>query len=144
MIIIGTIIKKDNKYLMIREAKKEFYGQWSFPAGHLEKDETLLEGAIRETKEETGCDVKITNILPILEFHRKDETIIRITYFAEVVKEGEIIAKDEVLEKRWFSTEEIKNMPKENIRLYESNIFLLNKVEKNEIYPLSVIIKCSE
>ena len=77
---------------------------------HLFLGETLIEGAIRETKEETGCDIKITNILPILEFHKNDETIIRITYLSEVVKEGEIIAKNEILQKRWFTAEEIKTM----------------------------------
>ena len=34
-------------------------GQYSFPKGHLEKNETIKECAIRETIEETGHEVKI-------------------------------------------------------------------------------------
>jgi 8-oxo-dGTP pyrophosphatase MutT (NUDIX family) len=30
------------------------------PAGHLEPDETLIEAALRETREETGWDVRLT------------------------------------------------------------------------------------
>jgi 8-oxo-dGTP pyrophosphatase MutT (NUDIX family) len=30
------------------------------PAGHLEPDESLLEAAVRETREETGWDVRLT------------------------------------------------------------------------------------
>lgn len=34
---------------------------WSFPKGHVEKDETEEETALREIKEETGLDVEIEN-----------------------------------------------------------------------------------
>lgn len=33
------------------------------PAGHLEPDESLLEAAIRETREETGWNVRITHVV---------------------------------------------------------------------------------
>ena len=56
-IVAGCIMKKDNKILMVQEAKEKYYGQWNFPAGHVEEGENILEGAIREVKEETGLDV---------------------------------------------------------------------------------------
>lgn len=40
---------------MVKEAKKNCYGKWAFPAGHLEKNETIFEGVKRETKEETDA-----------------------------------------------------------------------------------------
>jgi 8-oxo-dGTP pyrophosphatase MutT (NUDIX family) len=33
------------------------------PAGHLEPDETLAEAALRETREETGWDVRLTGFV---------------------------------------------------------------------------------
>lgn len=33
------------------------FHQWDFPKGHVEKGETLLQGAIRETEEESGLSV---------------------------------------------------------------------------------------
>src|SRR3546814_7609699 len=33
------------------------------PAGHLEPDESLLEAALRETREETGWDVRLTGFI---------------------------------------------------------------------------------
>ena len=34
-IIVGAIVIKNNKILMVKEAKKSCYGQWNFPAGHV-------------------------------------------------------------------------------------------------------------
>ena len=47
VIIAGCLIEKNNKFLMVKEAKKKCYGQWNFPAGHLEENETIKEAAIR-------------------------------------------------------------------------------------------------
>ena len=38
------------KYLIIKHRK----GHWSFPKGHMNKDESKLKAALRELKEETG------------------------------------------------------------------------------------------
>lgn len=78
-IVAGCIIKRDNKILMVQEAKEKYYGQWNFPAGHIEDGENMLEGAIREVKEETGCDVKLTGVLPmkIEEIKNMDEKNLR-------------------------------------------------------------------
>lgn len=51
----GCIVIKNNKVLLI----KQVTGIWGFPKGHVEKDETEYETALREVKEETNLDVKI-------------------------------------------------------------------------------------
>jgi len=56
-IVVGGIIKKDNKILLVQEANESCYGMWNIPAGKLEKNEFLKDGALREIKEETGLDV---------------------------------------------------------------------------------------
>ena len=66
-IVVGGIIEKDGKYLLIQEAKKMCYGKWNFPAGRLEFKESLKQGAIREIKEETGCDNKKKNLIAPIE-----------------------------------------------------------------------------
>ena len=51
----GCIIINDDKVLLIKQTK----GHWGFPKGHVEKDETEIETATREVKEETNLDVAI-------------------------------------------------------------------------------------
>lgn len=41
-IIVGGIIEKDNKILMVKEAKKKCYEKWNVPAGHLEDGENNI------------------------------------------------------------------------------------------------------
>ena len=52
----GCIIINDNKVLLVYEKYQNF---WGFPKGHVEKNETEIETATRETKEEIGLDVEI-------------------------------------------------------------------------------------
>jgi 8-oxo-dGTP pyrophosphatase MutT (NUDIX family) len=50
---VAAIIERDNKFLMVEELinGERLINQ---PAGHLDPDESLLEAAIRETKEESA------------------------------------------------------------------------------------------
>lgn len=51
----GCIIIEDGKVLLVKQTK----GHWGFPKGHVEADETEMETAIREVKEETNIDVEV-------------------------------------------------------------------------------------
>jgi len=51
----GGIIIKDTKVLMVNQVK----GFIGFPKGHIEKDETEIETALREIKEETNINAKL-------------------------------------------------------------------------------------
>ena len=66
-VIVGGIIEKEGKYLLVQEAKKKCYEKWNFPAGHLDFNESLKQGAIREIKEEVGLNFKIDRYLGIVE-----------------------------------------------------------------------------
>ncbi|WP_179866032.1 bis(5'-nucleosyl)-tetraphosphatase [Bacillus pseudomycoides] len=55
----GVIIyqdKLDTRYLIV---KSKANGHWDFPKGHIEENETEIDTARREVKEETGLDVLI-------------------------------------------------------------------------------------
>lgn len=54
---VRVIVVKDNKYLLIREDKKNWFNGWIFPGGKVEVGETTEKAAIRELKEEINIDV---------------------------------------------------------------------------------------
>ncbi len=54
---VRVIVIKNNKYLLIRENKKNWFNGWIFPGGKVDKGETSEIAAIRELKEEINIDV---------------------------------------------------------------------------------------
>ncbi|TYT23792.1 NUDIX hydrolase [Luteimonas viscosa] len=58
-VTVATVVIDDGRLLCVEERVQ---GQLVLnqPAGHLEPDETLLDAALRETREETGWDVRLT------------------------------------------------------------------------------------
>ena len=137
-IIVGCAIKRDNKILMVKQAKNIYYGQWGMPAGHLEEYEKIMDGAIRETYEETGCKVKLTGVLPIANIDLEKESHILIIFTAEIIEENISFNKKEILEVKWIPIEEIKNMKREELRGYETGIKMIDNIENNNIYSLDI------
>ncbi|HHX05474.1 MAG: NUDIX domain-containing protein, partial [Thiopseudomonas sp.] len=63
-ITVATVIEKDGRFLFVKEHAEERV-VLNQPAGHLEMDESLIQAAIRETLEETGWDIEITQLIGI-------------------------------------------------------------------------------
>lgn len=55
----GAIIYTINKGVINYLVLLDFHNNWGFPKGHLENNETLIEAAYREIKEEVGLNVEI-------------------------------------------------------------------------------------
>lgn len=89
----GTIIIDNNKVLLIRQ-KQGFYG---FPKGHVEGNETEVETAIRETKEETNLDVIVDESKRFeISYIVNDNIDKNVVYFlAKLTGENNIIAQEE-------------------------------------------------
>ncbi|CAA0088770.1 Phosphatase NudJ [Zhongshania aliphaticivorans] len=61
-VTVATVVENDGKFLFVEEIKhgRRVLNQ---PAGHLEKDESLIEAALRETLEETQWRVEILGVV---------------------------------------------------------------------------------
>lgn len=60
---VACVINKDSQVLMGKRLNSHGHGMWAFPGGHLEEGESPFECALRETKEETGLEVKNPKVL---------------------------------------------------------------------------------
>jgi len=61
----GAIIRKDGRILFVRRKFDPKGGDWSFPAGFMEYDETPEECVLRELEEETGLTGDIKNLVGV-------------------------------------------------------------------------------
>jgi len=137
-IIVGGIIEKDGYILLVQEAKEKCRGKWNIPAGHLENSESIIEGAIREIKEECGCDVEINGILKIGNIVLKDNNVILIVFATKLISNNIVYNKDEILDVKWFSYDEIINM-KNELRESEWLISVIKSYKDNKILDIDYI-----
>lgn len=90
---VYMVMRKDNQVLaLLRENTGYMDNHWSLPAGHVEKGELPINGAIREAKEEVGVTIAVEDLefvhLMIRPAH--DATGERMDVFFEAYKwEGE-------------------------------------------------------
>lgn len=57
--VVGTIPESGNQILLCKRNIEPQKGFWTLPAGFMENDESVQEGAARETFEESNCQVEI-------------------------------------------------------------------------------------
>lgn len=139
VVIAGCLIIRDNKILMVKEAKKKCYGQWNFPAGHVEEHEKITDAAIREVYEETGCKVKLKGVLPISSVDgREGITGIMIRFVADVIEENIKFDTEEILDVQWLNLNDVKNMTPEELRGYDTSLQFIKDYEEGKIYPLEL------
>lgn len=137
-VIVGGVIEKDGKYLLVQEAKKHCYGKWNFPAGHLDFNESLIQGATREIKEETGCDVELNGVLNVANRILNDDLFVMIVFNAKLINENVEYDKDEILDVKWIDYDEIMNNMDDKLRgSYVKKAVYNNK--NNIIAPIEII-----
>ena len=138
-IVAGSLIVRDNKILMVQEAKKSCYGQWNFPAGHVDEEELITDAAIREAFEETGCKIKLTGVLPISTVVLPNgETVVIVKFTADVIEENIKMDESEQLDVQWLDLNKVKNMTVNELRGYDTALNDIKNMENGKIYPLDL------
>ena len=112
-IIVGGIVIKDNKVLIIqRSADEESYPNlWELPSGKREPLESSDIAITREVKEETNLNVKVIKPVSIFEFKNEKPTEIRdstqINFLVEYVS-GEVKLSSEHQNSTWITKDELE------------------------------------
>lgn len=138
-VIVGGIVEKDGKVLLVQEKQEKCYGKWNIPAGHLDFNESIKQGAIREIKEETGCDVELNGILYIANRILDDDLFIMIIFSTKLVNENIKYDKSEILDVQWFSYDEIMNQMDDKLRQLDYIKTSVNNYRNNIIGTMDLI-----
>ena len=103
-LVVTTLpITESGEVMLIRRGIAPGYNMWAQPGGFLEIDETTLEGAIRETLEETGLLVEPIRIVGL--YSRVEAAVVVVAYEARIVG-GEPLTTHESLETRPFAPDQ--------------------------------------
>jgi ADP-ribose pyrophosphatase YjhB (NUDIX family) len=103
-VVVGTLPAFEDKILLCKRAIEPRVGLWTVPAGFLENGESLLQGAWRETKEETQAEVDMKEILTIFNIPQINQ--IYIIYRADI-EDNSFGPTSESLDVQLFSYDEV-------------------------------------
>ena len=122
---LGVLVWRDKKLLLgkrlfsDKKANQNFC--WQFPGGHLEKNESVIECAQREVREETGLEIQAMRHLG---FTNQTFTMAGCQYVTLLVsseyKSGEVQAlePDKCIDWQWFDYQQLPEPLFEPIHLF--------------------------
>ncbi len=99
-----SIVEIDKKILLLKRGIQPARGKWVIPGGYVDRGEEVENAAIRETREECGIDIRITNLLGVYSYPSYLEVV--IVHVAEYIS-GELVTGDEGIDTKLWSHEEI-------------------------------------
>jgi 8-oxo-dGTP diphosphatase len=100
------VMTRDNQVLLIQRKNEPCRGQWAFPGGFMNIDETAEAAAVRELQEETGITLSETDIFQVGAYTAVDrdprERVITIAYLAEIDAPVPVKGSDDAARAQWF------------------------------------------
>ncbi|MDP2647787.1 MAG: NUDIX domain-containing protein [Candidatus Yanofskybacteria bacterium] len=118
-IAVALIKNEEGKILLQRRIDPKIpsaHGKWEFPGGKVESHESAEQTAIRESKEEIGCDIKLIRKLPIVVTQSWEKTDgekldVEVCCYEAILMSGIGQPLDKkVSEVVWLHKEEIQNL----------------------------------
>jgi ADP-ribose pyrophosphatase YjhB (NUDIX family) len=82
-IVVGSVVRADQRILLCRRAINPRQGYWTLPAGYLELNETTGEGALREAYEEACAHIALDGLLAVYNIPRLSQ--VQIIYRARLL-----------------------------------------------------------
>ncbi|MDD5145236.1 MAG: NUDIX domain-containing protein [Candidatus Pacebacteria bacterium] len=131
---VYLVLIRDNKILLSRRYNTGYFdGNYSFPAGHIDGNETLKQGLVREVKEEIGVDLESNDLELIHVMDRKIPDDERLDFFFRTKKylgEPKIMETNKCDDLSWF---ELNNLPQNIIPYIKQAIdSILNNIIYSE------------
>ncbi|HEY9035515.1 MAG TPA: NUDIX hydrolase [Pseudomonadales bacterium] len=102
--VVGCLPVWEDKVLLCRRAIEPRHGFWTLPAGFMELNESTLEGALRETREEACADIDHPELYCLYDLPHISQIYL---FYRGEVREGRFSAGVESLDARLFTEAEI-------------------------------------
>src|SRR5690606_6848375 len=102
--VVGVLPIWQDKILLCRRAIEPRYNTWTLPAGFMELGETTAQGAMRETQEEAGAQIRLGPLYTMIDVPHAEQ--VHFFYLAQVLSQ-DLYPGPESLEAAFFSIEDI-------------------------------------
>lgn len=113
---VGALVFDGDLVLLVQRGNEPLKGWWSLPGGAVEAGERVEDAVCREVLEETNLEVRVVRFGEIFERIMPDAAgaieyhYVLLDYVCEVYG-GTLRAGSDSADVRWFSPEELKELP---------------------------------
>ena len=110
-VTVAAVIQQEGRYLLVEEQTDDGI-RINQPAGHLEPDESILQGAVRETLEETAYEFSPTALVGIYRWPHPASgvTYIRFAFCGELGShQVDRVLDQGILRTLWLTPEELRS-----------------------------------
>lgn len=102
--VVGTIPVWQDKVLLCKRSIEPRFGKWTLPAGFMELNETVAQGAARETTEEAGAQFEMGEFFSLVNVPRVGQ--VHLFYRARLLSD-QFDPGFETIEARLFTEDQI-------------------------------------
>jgi len=109
--VVASVTRDDKgRILLIKRKIEPCKGKWALPCGFMEIEQTPIQGALRELKEETGINGKVKRLIGVYSNWSKIHGhLVTIIYEMEIVG-GILCAGDDAEEAVFYDTDKLPDI----------------------------------
>lgn len=120
--VCAALLLSNNKVLSTQRVGGEFDGQWEFPGGKIEENETHEQTLIREIYEELQVHIKVNDFLITVKHQYETFHLTMHCYFCEIV-EGTINLLEHS-DAKWLNKKDL-----DSVQWLEADIEIVEKLK---------------
>lgn len=136
--IVDVLIIDKDRFLLVEEGKPGREGLFNLPGGHVEAHETLVNAALREAKEETGYDIKLTGVVGIYQAVYSHINVSGPVFSAQVIG-GKPAPSSEHPTLQWVTKDELYTLAKNGKLFTKYPPFAVAHYVERGVFPLDII-----
>ena len=118
------------KVLLIQRGDEPYKGQWAFPGGFMNMDETTEQCAIRELEEETG--LKVTEVHQIGAYSKVDRDprgrTVTVAYLAIIDNPMSVKGQDDAEKAEWWALDNLPPLAFDHTDIMKDAIVLFQMI----------------
>ena len=122
--VVAAVIKDKDRIFATARGYGEYKGWWEFPGGKIEQGETPQQALIREIKEELDTEIRVGELIDIIEYDYPTFHLSMDCFWAEVVA-GNLVLKEAAAVK-WLTKKTL-----DSVEWLPADITLIEKIKQS-------------
>lgn len=91
--VVAAVIRNGDKIFATARGYGDYKGQWEFPGGKIESDETPQQALIREIKEELDTDIEVGSLIGTIEYDYPTFHLSMDCFWCKIIR-GRLVLKE--------------------------------------------------